>query len=426
MSEGGGPKFVSPIAKARAAAKAKKGQGDGGSSKASGSDETVFKVAEAAADTTTEAVDERPTILILGGCGMVGRNLVRFLATNQLCSKIRVADKTIPQIAFFHPSDEEIFDRNVEFVQADLNKPPHIERAFKNTMRIDYVVNLAAETRYGQPDEVYTERCTNLSKVCAAKAAEVGVKKFIEVSTAQVYKSQNRKAADESAAIAPFTKVAVALLNAENEVLRVPNLHTVILRPAYIYGPSDVNAIMPRIVCAAAYVELNEKMKFLWDASMKINTVHVEDVCRSIWHLLILDPSASPSGSIYNLADKSDTDQGKVNLILEQIFKIKTGFHGPIVSNLARLSFDSAVETANEKHMRPWTDLCKRANVDSTPLSPFMASEVLMNNHLFIDGTKIERDTGFNYSVPTMSTDRVKECVERAIEANLFPAISLS
>ena len=421
MSEG--PKFVSPLAKARAAAKAKKAQPDGNPNKDTegGSDsDTVFQTAEA---TATETVDQRPTILILGGCGMVGRNLVRFLATHQLCSKIRVADKTIPQIAFFHPADEEIFERNVEFVQADLNKPPHLEKAFRNTMRIDYVVNLAAETRYGQPDEVYTERCTNLSKVCAAKAAEVGVKKFIEVSSAQVYKSQNRVASDETAAIAPFTKVAVALLNAENEVLKIPSLHTIILRPAYIYGPSDVSAIMPRIVCAAAYVELNEKMKFLWDASMKINTVHVVDVCRSIWHLLTLDPTSLPSGTIYNLADKSDTNQGKVNAILEQIFKIKTGFHGPIVSNLARLSFDSAVETANDKHMRPWTDICKRTNVDSTPLSPFMSSEVLMNNHLFIDGTKIERETGFSYSIPSMSTDAIRECIEKAIEAKLFPDI---
>jgi len=103
------------------------------------------------------------------------------------------------------------------------------------------------------------------------------------------------------------------------------------------YGPGDVSAIMPRAVCAAAYVALGEKMKFLvrmsppltrlyiyfyvsfiiqWDASMKINTVHVTDVCRAIWHLLqIPSASAPPSGTIYNLCDKADTDQGKVVLV---------------------------------------------------------------------------------------------------------------
>ena len=41
----------------------------------------------------------------------------------------------------------------MEFVQADLTKPAHIERAFK-TVQFDFVVNLAAETRYGQPNQV--------------------------------------------------------------------------------------------------------------------------------------------------------------------------------------------------------------------------------------------------------------------------------
>ena len=365
-------KILSPIARARAAAKEKaaKAASEASGGQGSADTETVFTSTARPSATTSvdgkeekegEKIDPRPSILILGGCGMVGRNLVRFLVERSLCSIIRVADKAIPQIAFLHPADEEIFDRNVDFVQADLTKPAHVEKAFKN-MNIDFVVNLAAETRYGQSEEVYNERCTVLSRACAAKAAEVGVKKFIEVSTAQVYKSQNRKASDEAASINPWTKVAAALLNAEAEVTKIPGLYSLILRPAFIYGPGDCSSIMPRIICAVAYMELSEKMKFLWDASMKLNTVHVIDVCRSIWHVLTL-PSPPPSGTIYNLADKTDTDQGKVNQILEEIFKIRTGFHGPIISNLARLSFESAVEAANEKHMRPWTDICKRCEV---------------------------------------------------------------
>jgi len=123
-------------------------------------------------------------------------------------------------------------------------------------------------------DQVYEERCTTLSKLCAQKAAQSGVKKFIEVSTAQVYKSQGSRPSDESAALKPWTKIAAAKLAAEGEVTRVPGLYSLIVRPSFVYGPADTSAIMPRAVCAAAYVELNEKMKFLWDSSMKINTVH--------------------------------------------------------------------------------------------------------------------------------------------------------
>jgi nucleoside-diphosphate-sugar epimerase len=153
------------------------------------------------------------------------------------------------------------------------------------------------------------------------------VKKFIEVSTAQVYKSQNSRPSDETATLKPWTKIAAAKFAAEAEVTKTPGLYSLVVRPSFVYGPGDTASLMPRIVCAAAYIELAEKMKFLWDASMKINTVHgintinfttffenidiwvmlpptftVHDVCRAIWHLLTLPPSsAPPSGSIFNI-----------------------------------------------------------------------------------------------------------------------------
>ncbi len=48
-------------------------------------------------------------------------------------------------------------------------------------IHFDYVINLAAETRYGQPESVYASRCSELSYLCAKKAMECGVTRFIEV-----------------------------------------------------------------------------------------------------------------------------------------------------------------------------------------------------------------------------------------------------
>jgi nucleoside-diphosphate-sugar epimerase len=44
-------------------------------------------------------------------------------------------------------------------------------------------------------------------------------------------------------------------------------------------------------------------MKFLWAEDLKINTVHVRDVCSAIWHLC----QKGNQGDIFNLADKTDT-----------------------------------------------------------------------------------------------------------------------
>ena len=42
----------------------------------------------------------KPSVLILGGMGMVGRNLVSYLVENRLASAIRVADKKMSMLAY--------------------------------------------------------------------------------------------------------------------------------------------------------------------------------------------------------------------------------------------------------------------------------------------------------------------------------------
>ena len=46
-------------------------------------------------------------------------------------------------------------------------------------------------------------------------------------------------------------------------------------------------------------------MKLLWNRDLKMNTVHVLDVARAIWHLYY----HGKTKEIYNLADKSDTSK---------------------------------------------------------------------------------------------------------------------
>lgn len=63
--------------------------------------------------------------------------------------------------------------------------------------------------------------------------------------------------------------------------------------------------LAPRIICGAVYHQLGEKMEFLWTKDLRINTVHVRDVVRALWHLT----SNGDAGAIFNLADKGDTSK---------------------------------------------------------------------------------------------------------------------
>ena len=55
----------------------------------------------------------------------------------------------------------------------------------------------------------------------------------------------------------------------------------------------------------------------------------------------------------FNLADKSRTNQGLMNTILGNIFNIETGFHGKMISNLAKV-----LTPSHPPHQRCCTSLC--------------------------------------------------------------------
>jgi len=167
------------------------------------------------------------------------------------------------------------------------------------------------------------------------------------------------------------------------------------------------------------YKHINEKMKFLWDEKLKINTVHVDDVAKALWAV----SQKGQLGAIYNLADKSDTDQGDFNKILEKIFGIETGFIGSMVSNLAKMNMKSVTEDVNDKHLKPWSELCKNANIVNTPLTPYLDQELLYNNSLSVDGTAIENTGWFKYDKPQLTEALIREQIAYYISQKLFPPI---
>jgi len=166
---------------------------------------------------------------------------------------------------------------------------------------------------------------------------------------------------------------------------------------------------------------LNEKMKLLWSSNLKINTVHVNDVAKALWHIA----TKCPAGEIYNLADKSDTTQGSINDLLEKIFGIKTGFLGDMVSQVAKLKMKEVTEEVNDKHLKPWSELCKKDGILNTPLTPYLDIELLYNNHLSVDGSKIEK-TGFKYDYPQVTEELLRESVNYYAKQKLFPQSCLN
>mmetsp|Transcript_9453 Transcript_9453/g.10437 ORF Transcript_9453/g.10437 Transcript_9453/m.10437 type:complete len:369 (-) Transcript_9453:79-1185(-) len=363
-------------------------------------------------------MSEKPRVLILGGVGFVGRNLVTYLVKNNLASRICVADKVLPQTAGLSAEELKTYESEmVTFKQASLAKDAHIEKVFAHDGgNWKYVINLAAVTKYSQPFEVYKENIIELSQKCAAAAKANGAARYVEVSTAQVYDA-GKKPSVETSSLKPWTQQAKASLEAENSVKACSGLNYVIVRPAIIYGPGDTSGITPRIIAAATYKKRNKPMEFLWTKTLKINTVHVRDVATAVFFLC----EKGESGAVYNLADKSETDQGSINKVLEEIFGIKTGFKGTLMSKTATtVSMKTVAEVANDKHLKPWSELCKDKGVLDTPLTPYLDEELLYNNGLSVDGSAIEK-LGFKYSEPKLNAGLIREVITDFEAKGYFP-----
>ena len=84
------------------------------------------------------------------------------------------------------------------------------------------------------------------------------------------------------------------------------------------------------------------------------------------------------------------------------------------------MKLKEVTEEINDKHLKPWSDLCKATGINNTPLTPYIDQELLYNYAYSIDGTAVE-STGFRYSHPTMTEDLVREQLQYFVSQNLFP-----
>ncbi|ORC90128.1 NAD-dependent epimerase/dehydratase family protein [Trypanosoma theileri] len=361
---------------------------------------------------------EGPCVLLLGGLGMIGRNLLKYIVDYQLASYVRVADKRVPEMCHLSPTYKSLLTLPyVEVIQADLSVQEHVDRAF-SAASFSVIVNLASETQYGHMDAIYERSILRLRTLCAQKAALLdSCERYIEVSTCQVYECSNSSPAKENKArLKPWTAMARYHLEAEKIIATIPNLPWVIVRLPIVYGPGDIRGLMPRLVCAAVYENTGDSMEFLWGKDLRIHTVHVQDVAAAIWHIVC----AGAIHDIYNVVDDGDTTQGSLNTILESMFKIKTGFVGSIMSNLASCKLEELVEEANDGHMAPWSAMLKKHNIDVTPLNPYLEPELLYNNPLAVDGLKL-RELGFQYSCPKLTRELLEDSLEYWVNLGLFP-----
>ncbi|KAM0338949.1 hypothetical protein ACHAPU_011145 [Fusarium lateritium] len=391
---------------------------------------------------------EKPSVLIIGGLGYIGRFLALHIHKNELASDVRLVDKVLPQLAWLAPEFSEACSQD-KFMQADASRPvaficvyvaanemgllftEGLARIFDRAdgKQWDYVFNCGGETRYSQEDEVYKLRSLNLSIAVGKEAAKRGVKAFVELSTGMVYKSDSAPS-KEGDKLKPWNRIAVFKLQAEEELSKIEGLNLIIVRLPHVYGPYASQWVATALCMARTYQLLEDEMKWLWTKDLRTNTAHIDDVTCALWDIAAWfdagkskwDEASMGKIPILNIVDEGATSQGTIATIIGDIFKIETGFQGQLISTFARLNLDSVVDDVNDELLGPWADLLTDAGITRPgPLTPFMEKELLKDTDLSMDGTRLKTLLGFEYKKPALNKELIEEVIESYKKMNWWP-----
>ena len=256
-------------------------------------------------------------ILVTGGAGFIGSNLVKKLELENY--KVKVIDN-LSKGSFNYLENPRILQkgdiRDVDFL--------------KKTMRdIDVVIHLAA---YGSVVESVSDPMTNFDiNVCGTYnildvARKSKVKKFIFASTGGAIIGNHLPPVDENSLPKPISPYGSSKLSGEaycHSFAKVYGLETVCLRFAIIYGPHSAHkagAVSKFMKCLLE----NKPIQIFGDGLNTRDYLYIDDLIQGI--LKTLKKNLNP-GSIYHLA--SGIEEKTIDLA-KMIIRIASKSNYPI------------------------------------------------------------------------------------------------
>src|SRR6202011_3578207 len=246
------------------------------------------------------------TILITGGAGFIGANLVHFLAEKYPLDRIIVLDALTYAGTIENLPEEMIHSHDSRFRLWYVNV---CNAALVDTLveDADIVIHLAAETHvtrsifdsllFFQTDVLGTQTVANAIVKAGGK-----VKRFIHISSSEVYGNASEEAMNEEHPLNPMSPYASAKCGADRLVFsywatyRVP---AVIVRPFNNFGPMQhLEKVVPRFITS---VILDEQLTVHGNGEAARDFLHVEDTCRAI-DLILQAPDDLVHGETFNVA----------------------------------------------------------------------------------------------------------------------------
>src|SRR5688572_28050898 len=241
-------------------------------------------------------------VLVTGGAGYMGTELVNLLVSNEAVEKVIVYDNlSRMNYNLFLGLKLQRYPKLV-FVKGELLDSRSLKKALKD---IDVVFHMAAKvtTPFAVSDSHAYEQVNHWGTAELVYAVEESssVKKFIYTSSTGVYGS-SEKPADESVEPNPKTFYAISKFRGEEHVRRLMDkIETYIFRCGNVYGYSKsmrFDSVINKFVFEANF---NKIVTVQGDGKQSRSFIHVDLISKALNNLL---SSQLPSGT-YNLVERS-------------------------------------------------------------------------------------------------------------------------
>lgn len=238
-------------------------------------------------------------VLVTGGAGYIGTELVRKLATEPAVSEIVVYDNLAREAySLFFTRFEN--PQKIRFTFGDILDT----RKLKNVLQgVDIVFHLAARvsTPFAREDSHLFEQVNHWGTAELAYLIETSeVRKVIYTSSASVYGFSDVPLF-ESDMPRPATHYGVSKLNGENALARLKNKNILILRCGNVYGHGSClrfDAVINKMMFEAHYYN---RISVTGSGEQFRSFIHIDLITDALAGLLTRE---LPSG-IYNLTDKN-------------------------------------------------------------------------------------------------------------------------
>jgi len=259
-----------------------------------------------------------PAVLVTGGAGFIGSNLVRYLRRERPGWTVVNLDKltyagNLESLADLRNDRGHLFGRG-DIANADL-----VEHLCEQH-EVDAILNLAAESHVDRSilgPGIFVETNVSGTQVLLEAARRAGVKRFVQVSTDEVYGSLGAEGRfSEASSLRPSSPYSASKTAADLLALAYHHtfgLDVIVTRASNNYGPYQFpEKLIPLMIANALD---GKKLPVYGDGMQVRDWIHVEDHCAALLAAL----ERGKAGEVYNVG--SDNEWPNLQIV-QQLLRI--------------------------------------------------------------------------------------------------------